>query len=482
MTRHLLRTLGLAMAILCVPASALAQFIADAGSSVANTAATSTSTSVTRDELETVAAEIAKLRAEVAALRGELSYLRAGAAPPPPPSLALPETATSSAAYQGSPGMQPEQAPPSVDMLRTQVDEMSQTKVESRSRMPVRIFGAIVSNTVGNTGTANWLENPNLAEASPAGTDTGSFTSTLRQSQLGLNVGPIPVGSLTASGALVADFMGGVPGFVTGTVMGLPRMVYAFARLESERTALQVGQDLNLLAPRDPTSLAAQSFPLLFRSGNLYLRSPQVRLEQNVGGGLTLKGGIAAPLAADAVNSYTFAPTAGSGERSQRPAFEGRAEYSIGDADAPSEFSVGVSGRYGWRRPLAALQAAGSYAADFNVRFGRIGAAGEFFYTEDAAEFGAAVAQARPARGGWVEARAALTSRLSANAGVGMDRVRETVPFGARSENRSAFGNVIFDLTPEVAVSTEYRWLQTQLGSALKRDNHHVNAAFVVRF
>jgi hypothetical protein len=42
---------------------------------------------------------------------------------------------------------------------------------------------------------------------------------------------------------------------------------------------------------------------------------------------------------------------------------------------------------------------------------------------------------------------------------------------------------VIFDLTPEVGVSMEYRWLETTLGQALaKRTNNHVNAAFVVRF
>ncbi len=453
-------------------------------------AASSVGAAVSREELEVVATELARLRAEVAALRGELASVRgvaavAASAPtgaglvPTPTMLAAASLATSTTAVAA----QPEQAAPGVDMLRTQVDEMSQTKVESRSRMPVRLFGAIVSNTVGNSGAANWLENPNIADADPPGTTPGSFTSTLRQSQIGLNVGPIPVGGLTASGAVVADFMGGVPGFVTGTVMGLPRMVYAFARLESERTALQVGQDLNLLAPRDPTSLAAQSFPLLFRSGNLYLRSPQVRLEQKLGAGITLKGGIAAPLAADAINFYTFAPAPGAGERSQRPAFEGRADYTAGSPDTGSEFTIGVSGRYGWRKPLTEVQSAGSYAVDFNARVGRIGTAGEFFYTDDAAEFGAGVAQARPARGGWVEARLGLTSKISTNVGVGLDEVRETVPLGARRENKSAFGNVIFDLTPEVAVSMEYRWLETQLGNAfVKRDNHHVNAVFVVRF
>ena len=463
MTRHLaVFAAGLLLVLLPGPALALTGASHVYEAVTASAPATDPSAAVTREELEVVTTELARLRAEVAALRDELTAARLSPA--------------------GSAAAQPQQAAPTVEMLRAQVDEMSQTKVESSSRMPVRLFGAIVSNTVGNSGMANWLENPNIADAEVAGTEPGSFTSTLRQSQIGLNVGPIPMGSWTASGAMVADFFGGTPGFVTGTVFGLPRMVYAFARLEHGGTAIVVGQDHNLLAPRDPTSLAAQSFPLLFRSGNLYLRSPQVRMEQRFGG-FGVKGGISAPIAADANNFYVFAPPAGAGERSARPAFEGRADYTAGDADSPSEFALGVSARYGWREPGLELTSTASYAADFNARLGRVGLAGEYFTTDDAAEFGSAVAQARPAQGGWVEGRLRITSKLSTNAGVGMDEVDDPVPAAARRQNRSAFGNVIFSLTPEVAVSMEYRWLETSLGQALtKRTNNHVNAAFVVRF
>jgi hypothetical protein len=368
-----------------------------------------------------------------------------------------------------------------VDILKQQVDELSQTKVESASKMPVRLFGAIVSNTVVNTGMANWLENPNITDPEIAGVEPGSFTSTLKQSQIGLNVGAIPMGRWNASGAIVADFFGGVPGFATGTIFGLPRLLYAFARLERDGTAVMVGQDHNLLAPRDPTSLAAQSFPLLFRSGNLYLRSPQVRVEQSFGG-FAVKGAVAAPIAADAANFYAFAPQAGAGERSGRPAFEARGEYTAGSPDTDRELNLGAAVRQAWREPVADLTSTTSFAADFNARLGRIGFAGEFFTTDDAAEFGSAVAQPRPAQGGWVEGRLRLTPRLSTNVGYGMDQVEDPVPAAARSENRSVFGNVIFNFTPEVGMSLEYRWLETTLGSASRRTNDHVNAAFVVRF
>jgi hypothetical protein len=459
MRQHVLLPAMLVLS-LCAPSPSSGQARGsnpDGGSGPSSPAA---SAAVTRDDIDAVIVEVARLRAEVTALRHELAAART----PAPVATA-----------------QPQQAAPSLEILKSQVDELSQTKVESASKMPVRLFGAIVSNTVVNSGMANWLENPNITDAEVAGVEPGSFTSTLKQSQIGLNVGAIPMGRWTASGAMVADFFGGVPGFVTGTVFGLPRLVYAFARLEHGKTAVMIGQDHNLLAPRDPTSLAAQSFPLLFRSGNLYLRSPQVRMEQTFGG-FTVKGGISAPIAADAANFYAFAPQAGAGERSRRPAFEARGEYTSGTVDTDLELSIGVAARQGWREPATDLTSTTSFAADLNARFGRVGFAGEYFTTDDAAEFGSAVAQARPAQGGWVEGRLRLTRRLSTNVGFGMDQVDGTVPAAARSENRSVFGNVIFNFTPEVGMSVEYRWLETTLGSALKRTNDHVNAAFVVRF
>lgn len=74
------------------------------------------------------------------------------------------------------------QVPP--EMLQAQVEELAQTKVQSSSRFPVTLSGTIVSNTVMNSGDANWLESPNLVGTASG----GSMTSTMRQSRLGLEV------------------------------------------------------------------------------------------------------------------------------------------------------------------------------------------------------------------------------------------------------------------------------------------------------
>jgi hypothetical protein len=312
----------------------------------------------------------------------------------------------------------------------------------------------------------------------------GSMSATARQSRIGLDVGGIDVGNWQASGTIIADFLGGVPGFQTGTVMGLPRLLYAFGRVESDRTAVEIGQDHAILAPRDPTSLAAFSFPLLFRSGNLYLRVPQARVERKLRGDLTATVGIVAPIAGDAASSYDFAPPPGTGERSMRPAFEGRLGFARGSTDTPREINVGVSGHYGWRRSVNELNEAWAVALDFNGRAGRIGAAGEYFAADNAEPFGGGISQGGRASGGWAEGRFSLTEQATLTGGFGRDKPADALGRVLRQDNRTLFASAIVKLTPEVSASLEYRWMQTRLGSTapVSRENNHVNAVFAVKF
>ncbi len=275
-------------------------------------------------------------------------------------------------------------------MLQEQVAEQAQVKVESKSRMPVTLSGTIVSNTFANSGEANWLENPNIvaAEAGPSGT----FGSTLRQTHLGLSVNGPTLGTWSATGFVEVDFLGGAPGFQTGTVMGLPRLRYAFARLEREGTALVVGQDNMILAPADPTSLATPGFPMLFRSGNLYLRAPQIRVDQRLGAGFDLRAGIVTPLAGDFGAEYLFAPPPGAGERSRAPAVQARLGYLRGP-DEDRRASIGVSGHFGQQRTSLGTTDQWASALDWNLQAGRIGFGGEAYTGEALAAFGGALGQ-----------------------------------------------------------------------------------------
>lgn len=450
---------------LVLPAPAAAQGRAGRGEPAA-TAAPLTAPSAGRSDVEVLRDELATLREQVRALADEVRTLRAGSPATALASVALVAGAQEPAALQ---------LPPEV--IQAQVAELAQVKVESASKFPVRITGTVLSNTAYNSGDANWLESPNIVGT----TSGGSMTSTMRQSRLGFDVHSIAIGAWEAKGTLIVDFFGGTPGFVTGTVMGLPRLLYAYGRLERGGTALQAGQDHGMLAPRDPTSLAAYAFPQFFRSGNLYLRAPQVRVEQRVGG-WTAKAGIIAPIAGDAAGTYVFAPAAGAGERSERPALEGHVGYGRGTLDDAAEAQVGVSGHYGWIKQAGQLITASAGAVDFNVRAGRVGFAGEAFLADELDAYGSGVGQPGRAEGGWLEARLAAHRRVSFNGGASIDRRPDGAGLAGRLRNTSAFGNVIWKLTPEVAASVEYKWLQTRYGSGRNRENHHLNAVFAVTF
>ncbi len=411
---------------------------------------------------EEILRELASLRAEVGQLRRELDALKGGG--PAPRAVDQPAVDTQ------------------LELLKTQVSELAQTKVESTSRFPLKVFGTIHTHAFFNTDNPNWLDIPNLAGPSVA--DSGTFSATLRQTRIGFTADGPTIGSLRTSGVVALDFFGGIPGFATGQVMGLPRLLVAFARVQGDQTAVQVGQDHMLLAPRDPTSLSGFAFPLLFRSGNLYLRAPHVRVEHSFSPMARIAGGIIAPIAGDvAGEDYRFVPPALGGERSQRPAFQARLEFGASDAEAPRRANVGLGGHYGWERRPAGLVESWGTAVDFGVRRDVIGFAGEFFVGSNIDMFGGALGLDARAAGGWAELQLTPSERVSFNAGGGMDEIRDgqrvLLP---RRRNRSAYGNVVFSLTPEVQASFEYRWLGTMVGLASERKNHHVDWVLAYKF
>ena len=119
---------------------------------------------------EEVRRELADLRAEMRQLRAELDAMRDLSAP------RYPVVAVQAKLDATSPGaapvsfVQPAQTgitQPSLELLQTQVAELAQVKVESTSRMPVKVFGTIHTNVFANSGDPNWLDRPNIVNPAP---------------------------------------------------------------------------------------------------------------------------------------------------------------------------------------------------------------------------------------------------------------------------------------------------------------------------
>lgn len=436
------------------------------------------------DQLRELRLEVQRLRQEIEALRKEVGQSKSPAA-----GVALSSAGSQAAGLDPQAAQQPSAAA-MVELLQAQLAEQAQTKVESSSRLPVKIFGTIVSNTFFNVGEANWLDIPNLVDPAPASLPRESFSSTLRQSRIGAIVEGPTIGSLKASGFIAFDFFGGIPNFPSGQVMGLPRLLYAFARLEGERTAIEVGQDQMIFAPNNPTSLAAMAFPDLFRSGNLYLRVPQVRIERTFAAGsqgeFQLVGGILAPVAGDFLaGSFEFVPPNLAGERSRQPGVQGRLAWRsrAGGGGDGRGVVLGVSGHHGRHRLTTGSRRSWGFAMDFDARAGRFGLGGEWFVGRNLGAFGGALGQQAKSAGGYLEGRVKATERLEFNAGFGTDRLFALGALPAPLDsNSSVFANFIYQLTPELATSLEYRWLSTVPAGGAARRNNHINLVFAYRF
>lgn len=153
-----------------------------------------------------------------------------------------------------------------------------------------------------------------------------------------------------------------------------------------------------------------------------------------------------------------------------------------GTPDDHAEFQIGASGHLGWLRQAGELRTGGGSALDLLARAGRVSVAGELFASEDLDAFGAGLAQPGRADGGWVEVRGAVLPRVSVTGGVGLDRRPDGAGNAGRSQNASAFSNVIVRIGPALSTSVEYRWLQTRYVSGRDRVNHHVAAVLALRF
>src|SRR5262249_24404156 len=123
------------------------------------------------------------------------------------------------------------------------------------------------------------------------------------------------------------------------------RIRLAYGRIDWKKNSLEAGQDWDVFAPLNPTTLASYAIHGFFTSGNLWIRAPQIPYEQREGekSKFIFTTAVRDPNAGDSAGNPAVR-VIGLGERSALPAFETRLGFS-----APShgrESSAGVSGHY----------------------------------------------------------------------------------------------------------------------------------------
>ena len=396
-------------------------------------------------------------------------------------------------------------------LLSEKINEMDQVKVESASKYKLRLSGLILMNTYMNSGNVDSTDLPNLVFRTQAGQAHGDFGATLRQTQLGLDVSGPRIGGATTHANVEMDFFGGFPDTQYGVTAGLVRLRTATGRLDWKNTSLVFGQDVPFLAPQNPTSFASLAQPALSWSGNLWVWTPQIRMEHRIVTGenshVLLQGGILDPLTEESPDFYDRKPTFG--ERSRHPALAGHVAWQgqIGDETAV----FGIGGYYG-RQNFGFDRNINSWAltGDWDLPLGRwlalsgevyrgqaIGGLGGGIWTSALFSTPTLTTSTRVLGlndiGGWSQIKWKAHAKLEFNVAGGManpfSRDLRTFAspmtfygFNPLSRNQTILANSIFHPRSNLIFALEYRHLRTYNLSGRNQHGNHLNLALGVSF
>src|SRR6202045_1109531 len=233
------------------------------------------------------------------------------------------------------------------ELMNDKIVEQSQTKVESGSKYRVRFSGLVLLNTAVTRGSVDNLDIPQVAVRPEAPGVAGSFSGSLRQSQIGIETfGPDIAGARTSANVKF-DFAGGFPNVPNGAAFGVVRLRTGTVRLDWANTSIVAGQDAIFFAPLTPTTLSSLAIPALSYTGNLWSWTPQVRIEHRFAlsenSGIRVQAGFLDSLTGDVPQQAYRSPSVG--EESGQPAYATHVGYS--QRIFGRDLSVGIGGYYG---------------------------------------------------------------------------------------------------------------------------------------
>jgi len=384
-----------------------------------------------------------------------------------------------------------EKAEEAIQRLQHQLEAQAQSAVQSRLQNRVEISGLILVNGFYDGAKFNNADVPQWVAAAQdsTGRPNGRIGGALRQTRLGITVRPGKVLGGDLSGDLQLDFFGTEDGVdANGRLLSPPRIRTANVRLDWPHVGLLVGQEKALVSQQSPVSFAAIGYPEFAGAGNLWAWIPQARV--TVEAGRSLRIGIQAaaldPLW-DPGASYT-ASDADLGERSGRPAAEGRVYLDWGSDERES--TIGFGAHRGWIATAGTgTIASQALTADFRIVFaGVVTVAGEAFTGQVLTGLGdGGIAQdlgpqGQPvrSRGGWAQVDVRPVFAWELGGGYGRDdptdgdllQVGGTPPPGARLSNVVYEGHLHWRPGGGLLLGAEFRRFETEFPAGVLKANH----------
>jgi hypothetical protein len=372
------------------------------------------------------------------------------------------------------------------EILQAQVKQHDQSKVETVSKYPLRINGAVLFTSVLNSGRTDNVNVPVVALPSDPDSLSGGLSATANQTMLGLDVTGPHLWGARSWGDLNVDFWGGASSANYTATAGTVRLRTMHAWVEWPDRSLTIAVDRPLMSPWQPASWVTVAQPALAWSGNLWTWSPQVNFRQNnvPFRHTSVEGGLIFPNAPYAWISGQ-SEGANAAERSRQPGYQARLGTPLSWRDHP--FNLGASGyysrqAYNYDHHVDAWAAAGDWNLSFSHAFqwsggiyrGRgIGGLGGGTYKDYVSTAATDSLRGLDAAGGWTQVRFTISSTLEANVSTGLDNAfahelrgsdqASSLSYYANlARNQTVIANLIYRPRSYLLLSTEFRQIDSR--------------------
>ncbi len=308
----------------------------------------------------------------------------------------------------------------------------------------------------------------------------GLFHATANQTRLGLRIAAGKVGAFTVSGNVEVDFYGG-----GAENKAFNYMRHAYLELKNDRWSFIAGQYWDIINPLNPFTL---NYPVLWGSGNIGYRRPQLRVQHTVRAGkalITAQAGIFRTIASDLDgDGLDDGVTAGF------PTLQGRLAVKLPFAES-AFLQLGVSGH------TAASKGRDDYTShslnlDLTLTLSsRFSLIGEFYNGKNMQAFFGGIVQGIntaskkeiDSMGFYVTLQAGLSSALKLNLGFAHDKPKaETLSIGLRSRNQTVFANLVYALNKAVSTGFEVFHVSTDYLESTSQKSLRFQYSWILNF
>jgi hypothetical protein len=366
-------------------------------------------------------------------------------------------------------------------------------KPAMRSSIPVELYGYIKldaawdSNRASAGNFARWAPSDSVAD------DDDQFTMTARQSRFGLKfMGPY-VGKISSSGRVEVDFYeGGAEN--KGRVM----MRHAYMQLNwpDHDFSLIAGQTSDIISPLVPSTI---NYPVQWWAGNIGYRRPQLRLTKGIKVGEKSKIVLQTAATRTIGDNGALGTGIDTGQDAGFPTFQARGALSF-PLLTQRQTTIGLSGHWGEEESDSINEDLQTWSINLDLNLPlteKLTLKGEAFHGENLDAYLGGIAQGVAylpittgfageeieSSGGWFALDIGPFNKWRFGTGASIDDPEDDhLMIGARSQNASVWGNVMYSVNSAINTGLELSYFDTEYKGAPDGDNFRVQSSIIYKF